>query len=291
MADVQDFGFDDGKVIKVQGVEVFKQNKHGEKHRVSIIAFRKYHDIVLKVKAQEKGSPLTDEEKAAFCTKIDAKLAEQLKKDVKDLTEADRLDIKKPKFSYSFTHFNEGVGTIRCLSKYEGPTLIKPDICCDKFGDADQKVGTIIMTYPVDQEGNIDADLLKARKYTSVYVWAMSSKKYQKLESAYKDARTDQREVIDLRVTLDGDPKYQKQQIEAASTAFWAREGCDPEIRTWVLDQGLRAYKYVEQNLGFTMTRDKLLEKLGQSPSAAAQLSGGSADAPKLVSGYDELLT
>lgn len=297
MADsnVMEFGFDDAKVIKTVGIETFKQTRSGEKHRVSIIAFKKFHDEIVIRKTREKGAPLTDEEKAQLFAKIDEKLAEQLKKPVEQLTETDRLDIKKPKFSVAFTHYQDGLGTIRCLSRYEGSTMVRPEECCNRFGDADQKVGTIVMTYPVDEHGQVDVDLLKMRKYTNFYVWSMSAKKFKKLEAAYVDARNDKREVIDLRVTLDGDPKYQKQQIEAASTAYWAREDCDPEIRAWILDQGLRAYKYVSQNLGFEMKLDKLMEKISGLPggsSSSAQISAGAqADTPKLVGGYDDLLT
>lgn len=292
---VMEFGFDDAKVIKVVGVETFKQTRPGEKHRVTIVSFKRHHDGILAKKALEAGRPLTDEEKSQYNAKIDAKLAEKLGKAVDKLTEGERLDIARPKFSMAYTHYSEGVGTIRCLSKYEGQTMVQPEMCCNKFGDADQKVGCIIMTYPIDDKGQVDADLLKMRKYTNFYVWAMSAKKFKKLEAAYTDARNDKREVIDLRVTLDGDPKFQKQQIEAASTAFWAREDCDPETRAWVLDQGLRAYKYVQQNLGFEMTRDKLMEKLqqlGGGGGGSAQISSGAqAEAPKLVSSYSDLLT
>ena len=296
MSDCVEFGFEDAKVIKTVGVETFKQNRPGEKHRISVISFKKFHDDVLIRKANEKGSSLTDEEKAGLLIKVDQRLADQLNKPVEQLTEADRLDIKKPKFSFAFTHFHDGVGTIRCLSKYERSTMVKPEECCNRFGDADQKVGMVIMTYPIDDKGQVDGDLLKMRKYTNFYIWVMSAKKFKKLEAAYVDARNDKREVIDLRVTLDGDPKFQKQQIEAASTAFWAREDADPEIRAWVLDQGLRSYKYVSQNLGFEMKLDKLMEKLGQLPggsggSSSAQISSGAqADTPKLQTSYEDLL-
>jgi hypothetical protein len=290
MSNCIEFGFDDAKIIKTVGVETFKQNRPGEKHRVSVIAFKKFHDEILMRKTREKGSPLSDEEKAGLFAKIDQKVAEQLGKPVEQLTEVDRLDIKKARFSVAFTHYGDGVGTIRCLSKYEGSTMVKPEECCNRFGDADQKVGTVIMTYPVDDKGQVDGDLLKMRKYTNFYIWVLSAKKFKKLEAAYTDARSDNREVIDLRVTLDGDPKFQKQQIEAASTAFWAREDCDPEVRAWILDQGLRAYKYVSNNLGFEMKLDKLMEKLGGS-SPAQVSSSAQAETPKLVASYEDLIS
>ena len=294
MSNVMEFGFDDAKVVKTSGIELFKQTRSGEKHRVSVIAFKKFHDEVLARKTREKGSSLSDEEKAELFTKIEQKLSEQLSKPIYQITEVDRLNIRNPKFSVAFTHYSDGVGTIRCLSQYEGSTLVKPEECCNRFGDADQKVGTVVMTYPVDDKGQVDADLLKMRKYTNFYVWVMSAKKFKKLESAYVDAKNDKRDVIDLRVTLDGDPKFQKQQIEAASTAFWAREDCDPEVRAWILDQGLRAYKYVSQNLGFEMKLDKLMEKLSQLPGGGGSVqvsSGAQADIPKLVGSYEDLLS
>ena len=289
---VIEFGFDDGKVIKTQGVDAFKQGKPGEKSKISIIAFKRYHDGVLAQKARDKQGPLTDEEKADFISRVDTKLAANLKKEVKDLTEVDRLDIKSPRFSFAFTHFNDGVGTIRCLSRHEGTTLVRPELCCDKFGDADQTVATVIMQYPVDDNFQVDAEDLVRRKHTKFFIWKLSAKKFKKVEGTYIDQRNDGRPVIDLNVTLDGDPKFQKQLIESASTAFWARDGFDPGTRAWILDQGLRAYKYVQNSLGFDLSKEKLIEKLGGQAQSAAALSSGeaSAEQPKLIGSYDDLL-
>lgn len=292
MSDIMEFGFDDAKVIKNTGVDQWKQTRPGEVSRVSVVSFKKFHDVVLAGKAKEKGSPLTDQEKAELIAKIDTKLAEQLKKEPSQLTEIDRLDIKHPRFSYAFTHYKEGVGTIRCLSKYEGNVCVKPEVCCDKIGEADQTVATVIMTYPVDRDEQVDEDLLKQKKYTGIYIWKLSAKKFQKLNSAYADARNDKRVVVDLKVTLDGDPKYQKQIITPGPNAIWARDGMDPALRHWVLDQGLRAWKHVQNSLGYEMPKDKLLERLGQAGGASGQLGSGaaSAAAPQLQSSYDELL-
>jgi len=297
---LMEFGFDDAKVIKNQGVELFKQSKKGERSRVSVISFKKYHDVVLAAKQREKIGPdgkmipLTDVEKADYIQKIDAKLAQQLGKPVDQLTDVDRIDIKQPRFKYGFTHYGDGVGTIRCLSKYEGTTVAKPEICCDKFGDAEQTVAMVVMTYPTDDSLQVDEDLLKAKKYTGIYIWKMGSKKFKKLETAYVDARNDKRFVIDLSIVLDGDPKYQGQIITALSGAYWAREGGDPSVRQWVLDQGLRAWRHVDNNLGFDMSKDKLLEKLGGGGGGGggghSLGSGDSGEAPRLVHDYGSLL-
>lgn len=286
MSSVLEFGFDDAKIIKNQSIDKFSQAKPGQKDRVAVIAFKKFHEGVLNTKAKEKGAPLTDEEKAGFITKVDAKIAEKLGKEVAALTEVDRLDIQSPRFGMAYTHFGEAVGSIRCLSKYEGSTIVKPEICCDKLGDADQTVATVIMTYPLEND-KVDMDLLKARKYTNFYIWKMAGKKFKKLESAYSDARNDQRFTIDLRVTLDGDPKFQKQLIEGAGGATWARDDMDPAVRAWILDMGLKAWKHVGNNLGFEMTKDKLMEKLN---AGASHAESSSEAAPRLVSGYAGLI-
>ena len=62
---VFEFGFDEGTVIKNQAIDRFKQNRSGQKDRISIVSFKRVHDGVLASKAREKGSPLTDAEKAA----------------------------------------------------------------------------------------------------------------------------------------------------------------------------------------------------------------------------------
>jgi hypothetical protein len=287
---ILEFGFDESKIIKNQSIEKYTQSKPGQRDRVAVIAFKKHHDGVLARKAAEKKAPLTDEEKAGYIAKIDAKIAEKLGKDVKDLTEVDRLNIEAPRFATAFTHYGEGVGNIRCLSKYEngqnGPVVVKSEVCCDKLGDAEQTVVTVNMTYPLDND-QVDMDLLKARKYTNFWLWKLASKKFKKVESVYADARNDNRATIDLRVTLDGDPKYQKQLIEVAGGATWAREDLDPAVRTWILEQGLRAWKHVGNHLGFEMTKDKLMEKLN---AGASHAEASSEAAPRLVSSYDKLI-
>jgi hypothetical protein len=285
---VFEFGFDEGSVIKNQAMDRFKQNRSGEKNRVSIACFKRVHDGVLLQKAREKGSPLSDAEKADLMSKIDKKIADQLGKSADALTEADRLDIKAPKFAFAWTHYRDGLGSIRCLSQYEGKQVVKPELCCNQMGDADQTVGMIIMTYPVKDGVQVDEELLNAKKYVNFYVWRMNAKKFRQIEDAYKEARGEDKYTIDLIVTLDGDPKYQKQVITPGSSAVWAKGKMDSEIRAWVLDQGLRNWKHISSNLGFDMKLDKLREKLS---GGAPQVGGGDAqDAPKLVSSYDQFL-
>ena len=286
---VFEFGFDDGSsVIKSQNLDRFKQNRSGQKDRISIVSFKRVHDGVLLAKAREKGAPLGDAEKADLIAKIDKKIADQMGKSVEELTEADRLDIKSPKFAFAWTHYRDGLGSIRCLSQYEGKTVTKPELCCNKLGDPDQTVGMIVMTYPVKDGVQVDEDLLNAKKYVNFAVWRMTAKKFRQIEDAYKEARAEDKFTIDLIVTLDGDPKYQKQVITAGSSAVWAKGKMDSEVRSWVLDQGLRNWKHVSSNLGFDMKIDKLREKLlgGGGPSQG----GDAADAPKLISSYEEFL-
>lgn len=288
-SNIIDFSFDESKIVKTQEIEIFKQNK-GEKHRVSIISFKKYHDMVLANKASEAGRPLSDQEKAEIIVKVDARLAEQLKKKPEELTEIDRLDVKKPRFSVSMVHYRDGIGSVRCLSTYQDGTLIKPEICCKEMGDATQTVGTIILIYPVDEHLQADVDLLKAKKYTYIRMWRMTAKKFKGVESTYVGAKNEGVHVLDLKVTLEGDPKFQNQKVESGSTAVWAREGMDPEIAQWVKEQGLRNYKHIAKNLGYEMPREKLIERLNATPASAQISAEASAEAPQLTTSYDELL-
>jgi len=288
--EIVEFGFDDAKIIKNNAVDFFKQSKPGEKTRVSIVSFKKFSDVILAAKARDKGAALSDAEKAEFISKIDHNLATQLGKTVEQLTEVDRLDIKQPRFGFAFTHYRDGVGSIRCHSEYEGSNVTKAELCCKKLGDADQTVGSIVMTYPVKDGMTVDEELLAQKKYVNFYIWRMSSKKFNKLKEAYAEAKADDRHTLDLIVTLDGDPKYQKQQIVPGSNAVWARGAMNADTRQWVLDQGLRMWKHVPNSLGFDMKMDKLAEKLGQG-GAALGSGAESAESPKLVSGYDSLIS
>jgi len=286
MSDIVDFGFEESKVIKPSGIERFKLGRSGEIARVSIVSFKKYSDTKIAQKTREKGAPLTDDEKTEIIAKIDAKLREQLGKE--ELTEADRTDIQAPRFSFSFTHYDDRVGGLRCLSTYQGQNVVKPELCCKEFGDAEQTIATIIMLYPTNRDGSIDLDYLKAKKNIDFQVLRMTSKKFKKIEGVYNDARANEMGVIDLKLTLDGEPKFQKFLIESGQTAAWARKDADPELRNWVIEQGIRCHKYVKNELGFEMTKDKLVEKLN---SARGQSTAETtAEKPKLQAGYGKLL-
>ena len=192
------------------------------------------------------------------------------------------------------THYKDGIGSIRCLSQYEGATISKMAQCCKEIGDADQHIAIPILKYPIGEHAVVDEQMLKDKKYTEILIWRMSAKRFKKLEAAYVEARQESKPVIDLKVTLDGDPKFQKQVIVPASTAFWAREGGDPEVRQWVLEQGLRAMKSVPGNLGYEMSAEKLAEKLGGVAASTAALNAApetSAAAPKLQASYEDLLS
>lgn len=295
MADVVEFGLEESKSIKPQGLERFKLNRSGEVARVSIVAFKKLSDVIIAQKVREAGAALSDEAKGDIIAKIDAKLAERTGKKVEELTEVDRLDIQSPRFSFSWTHYRDGVGTIRCLSQYDGNTVTKADVCCNQMDPAEQTIATVVMVYPTEKNGQIDMDLFKMRKRIEFQLLRMTSKKFSRISSVYSDARDNQLNVIDLKLTLDGEPKYQKFLIENAMTPPWAKKDADEALRNWILDQGLRAYRYVEGELGYKISRDKLIEKLNGASASSEALSNGEASAalPKQASGarsYDDLL-
>lgn len=293
MSDITEFGFEDSKQIKTRGMDRFKLNRSGEVGRISIIAFKKFSDVIISHKTKEKGAPLSDDEKAELIAKIDGKLKQQLGKE--ELTDVDRLDVKHARFAYAFTHYKDGLGSIRCLSKYSGSELMKPELCCKEIGDAEQQIATICMVYPTEEDGSIDMDLLKMKKRIFFNVLRMSAKKFKRIESTYNDARNAETPMhtIDLKLTLDGDPKYQKFAIENGMTAAWLRQDADPELRQWVLEQGLRSWKYVKDELGFEMTRDRLVEKLrgGSGSSSDSGPSQAEAPNPQIQGSYDDLLS
>jgi len=286
MSDIVDFGFEESKVIKPAGIERFKLGRPGEIARISIVSFKRYSDTKIAQKTREKGSPLTDEETADIIAKIDAKLKEKLGKET--LTEADRTDIMSPRFSFSFTHYDDRVGGLRCLSKYQGMNVVKPELCCEKFGDAEQTIATVVMIYPTNRDGSIDTDYLKAKKNIDFQILKMTAKKFKKIESVYADSRQNEEGVIDLKVTLDGEPKYQKFVIESGRVAAWARKDADEELRAWVIDQGIRCHKYVKNELGFEMSREKLVEKLNASSSQSTPET--TSDKPRVQGSYNKLL-
>lgn len=297
---IMEFGFDDSGHIKSTGMDKWKQAKAGEVSRVCLVAFNRFHDGVLKSKTREKGGDaLSNEEKMSILEKVDVKLAEKLGKKVEQLTDVDRLDIKSPKFWNSYAHFDEsvekggyGVGTFRCLSKWRNGQMLQQELCCKKFGEPDQKIACAVMTYPMDKNKGPDVDLLLQKKYTEFFVWVLSVKKFKKIESLYGEARSEEKSVIDLKVELDGDPKYQKQMITLSSTSVWAKPDFNPEIRNWILEQGQRAQNHIESHLGFKISKEKLMERI-ESGKAEKRLESSSSAAPSaaLSSGYDDLIS
>ncbi len=300
-SDVIEFGFDDGKIIKPSGLEQFKLSRAGEKARISLCAFKKLSDGVIVQKSRERwdgmseeerqgktiSTSLTDAEKLDLVQRVDKKIAERLGKPVEEVREIDRLDITNPRFWMGFSHYKDGVGTIRCLGKYNGSTLVTPGRCCNEIGEADQHAVTAIIQYPVAEHLQVNAQLFKERQYTYCWMYKMSAKQFKRLEGTFVEARAEGRSTMDLKVTLDGDPKFKKHLYESAS-CVWAKEDMDPDTRAWVLDQGLRAAKHCQGSLGMEITEAKLLEKLGKSPAA---LSSGAAEAaPRANMSYSGLL-
>jgi hypothetical protein len=286
MSEICEFGFEESKVIKPSGIERFKLGKPGEIARVSIVVFKTYADVIVAQKQKEKGAPLTDDEKTDIIAKVEAKLKAKLEK--AELTEADRMDIQSPRFGYAFTHYDDRVGGLRCLSKYQGANVVKQELCCEKFGDAEQTIATIVMIYPTNRDGSIDTDYLKAKKNIDFQTLKMTAKKFKKIESTYNDSRQNEQSVIDLKLTLDGEPKYQKYLIESGQTAMWARKDTDPELKNWVIEQGIRCSKFIKNELGFEMSREKLVEKLNAAGSQSTAETN--ADRPKVQGSYNKLL-
>lgn len=296
MSNLMDFSFDDGKVIQAQGIEKFKQEKSNQQNKVSIVAFKSHAETVFAAKAKERGEPLSDEEKAELNSKVDVKLAENLGKKVDDLTEIDRLNLKSPRFSVAWTHYGEGIGTIRCLSERDkSGQVVKPALCCkatSRLKEAEQKIATLVMVYPTDEEGKIEHDIFMQRKFTRFEIWRLTPKKFRAIQSCYTDARENNVEIVDLRVVLDKDPKYQNQVISNPVGAAWAKDDVDPEVRNWVLGTALKNYKYVKNELGFEMSVEKLSEKLSGMQASSSALSEGSASAssPRVQNSYKNLL-
>lgn len=272
--DAFEFGFDSANVVKVNTVEKFEQKTAKQSNIVSIICFRKHSDGVLAKKKQEKGSDLTDEEREEILKKVDAKIAEKLGKPIESLTEVDRLDVSSPRFAMSRTHYIETnkVGTIRCLSTYnEAGEIVKKAQCCKvDEKEAAQVIATGIVVYPTDNN-EVEMDLLAMQKQLKFYIWKLSAVKFKKIQSLYMNARNDKKPYIDLMVTLDGDPKYQKQDISVmGGLASFLREDTKSNgeliigdgVRTFIKERGIKLFKNTEDVLGYKLDAAKLAEKL-----------------------------
>ena len=268
--DAFEFGLDSAQVVTVNSVEKFEQKASKQKNIVSIICFRKYSDGVLAKKTMEKGSPLTDEEREEFIKKVDEKIAANLGKTVEELTEMDRLDTSSPRFAMSRTHYIETnkVGTIRCLSTYNSSgEIVKKAQCCKVDPkEAQQVVATGVVVYPTDND-EVDLDLLAMKKQLNFFIWKLSATKFKKIEALYKNARNDKKPFIDLSVELDGEAKYQKQNIATmGGLASFLRDDLKKEsgvdVKSHILERGMKIFKSTDDVLGFKMDAAKLAEKL-----------------------------
>lgn len=265
MSDIVEFGFDDEVSIQNNTLEPFKQERTGQKDRVSIIVFKRHNDKVIEQKVKEaakEGKTLTEQEKAQIFASIDAKIAEKFKKPISEVQEIDRLDTRDPKWAYGWNHYREDVGVIKCMSTYEGPNVIKKRLCCQEIGEASQALATIIMRYPLLDNGDPDTDLLKMRKQVRFQAWKVSPKKFAQISERYLDERKDNNKyVLDLKLQLEGEPKFQK-QIMGSSTATWAREDVPLEVKQWILEAGITAMTKIKSVIGFEIKEEALVEKL-----------------------------
>jgi hypothetical protein len=115
----------------------------------------------------------------------------------------------------------------------------------------------------------------------------MTPAKFKKIESVYADARKNKYPVIDIKLELDGDPKYQKLVFQNGYTASWLDDDVTEDVRRWILDQGIKAQKHVKGVLGYDMKKDALIQKL----RGGSESPEGNASRPQLASGYDKLIS
>jgi hypothetical protein len=165
--------------------------------------------------------------------------------------------------------------------------VVKPEICCQRLGDATQTIGVLIVRYPLKNDLSVDVDMVNAFQGLDFFIWKISSKKFHQIEDAYRSARTVDRHIIDLIVTLDGDPKYQKQSITACENAMWEGDNINIETQNWILNLGLRLWKHAAPAIGVEIELDKLHEKFGL-PSGSHM--GGHTEIQRIVSNYDDFL-
>jgi hypothetical protein len=171
--------------------------------------------------------------------------------------------------------YKENVGYIL----YKGPAYAV-------FGQPKQTVGTILVVWPTDKEGDLDATSFAAGKGYAVQPWLFSPAKYDTIKKSHKRFPLMGHDMS-LACPADGG-QFQKVTFTPEPENLFQKllASKKPEIRdivTKILADVAAVSKTIHGEMARDMTIDQIREKLGEDVETPTGSSGGGKDVEDLL--------
>lgn len=246
----------------------------GDKDRTDAIAIVNFssRDASFLRAALAKKPDLSEDEKRQVIAAGRKKIAEALGKPVDALDPVDLLDLSECRFKAVSGSYKEGLGYVawpKVMTADEQKLYVEA-----KVGPRKDYVTTIVVTYPVDDEGDIDMDRLTKMKEGrlveafKVLPWRMSTDKYHDLVRINKKLVKGGRSLADTDLSvLCTDKNFQKLKIEddASHPSAWKS---NPALKRAVLERAIKLQDKLEPFRKLSI--EDLREKLGIASASSS---------------------
>lgn len=268
---------EDAKKVNTSRTDWYK----GDKDRTDALAIVNFspRDHSFLRAALAKKPDLTEAQKIQVIAEGRKKVAEALGKSVDALDPVDLLDLSECRFKAVSGSFKEGVGYVswpKTMTAEEQKLYVE-----SKVGPRKDYVTTIVVVYPVDDEGEIDMDRLTKVKdgrlveSFKVMPWRMSTDKYHDLVRINKKLVKGQRSLADTDLVVQcTDKNFQKLKIDddASHPSAWRSH---PAVKRAVLERAIKLQDKLEPFKRYSI--EDLKEKLGVA-SASSSTSDNDVD-------------
>jgi|SRR5688572_11210273 len=191
-------------------------------YRAALMYFHPLHVTIrraFKKKADRDGTQVDMAAVKELVTKALAKRAADLGKSVDALEEWEKLDLSNAQFKTYHSHYHEDVGSVVSRLGEDGP---EADKVWKKLGEAKQYWTTVVLIYPLDASGNVDAKNIARDAYLKP--WRFGKGTFKTLiEKNEMLAQYDQ-SLANSDLKLDcKSSQYQTFDIDPAGSALWLK--------------------------------------------------------------------
>jgi len=272
-----DVGLDeeDKKYAKTDRKAWFKGEK-GAVYRVGLMYFHPLAIAVMRA-AKKKKPDITREELEKVGQAALAKRAEALGKPADQLQDHEKLNLDTAKFHRVDAHFKEGFGF--CVSRL-GMDGADMDAIWAMMGDKKSYFCTTLLLYPVNREGEVNKEMLKAGNFDTK-PWRFSGKVYGQLHKVAAGLRSNDLSIATQDLTLTcTNTDFQNFDIQPSGKALWRRIA---SLQAVALPKVVAQYEEMRKPFRELSSAD-LASKLNVSVGGGSQ--GTDVDADE----FDELL-
>lgn len=279
--DEYDFGEDseevslapDEKHVGGKKSEWLKFAQKGQLVRCSFVYFHTVDVNAVRAaakKAKKAGEPFGKEQIVEVATAALKARAEELGKKPEELTDVDKIDLRKSHFKVMKASYQEGMGYVVSRLGKDGS---EADAIWKRLPDPKTYFSTLLLVYPTDREGNLNKEeFVKQLKEDKLQLlpWRFSNRVYESIFKLNSGLRENGLSLAAQDIKIEcKEPQFQNIDVSFAGAAVWQKLGDD--VKTKVLRAAVPMYESL--NPFREMTTEQLKAKLGLGGSATEDVS------------------